>query len=105
MDVTRNVTRNVILDNAKCRLNVTLTRSASILSSPCRFARHSHVGTKCNDMNVMVRDSGDVSDQAFASASRDAAGRRPGDVRLRRRLAELGSITGLRFSLGQEAAR
>jgi hypothetical protein len=25
MDVTRNVTRNVILDNAKCRLNVSLT--------------------------------------------------------------------------------
>jgi Fe2+ transport system protein FeoA len=56
-------------------------------------------------MNVMVRGSGDVSGQAVASASRDVAGRRPGDVGLRRRLAELGFITGLRFSLGQGDAR
>jgi hypothetical protein len=38
--------------------------------------------------------------QDLASASRDAAGRRHGDVRFRRRLDELGSITGLRSSLG-----
>ena len=37
-------------------------------------------------------------------ASRVAAGRRRGDGRLRRRFHELGSITGLRSSLGREAA-
>ncbi len=55
-------------------------------------------------MNVMVRSSRDVSGQTFASTSRDAAGRRLSGVRLRRRLAEIGFITGLRFSFGQEAA-
>ena len=43
---------------------------------------------------------GDSSYQTLAAASRDAARRRHGDARLRRRLDRLGSITGLRFSLG-----
>lgn len=49
------------------------------------------------DVGEFRRESGR---QAFASASRDAARRRHGDVRLRRRLDELGYIAGFRFSLG-----
>ncbi len=49
---------------------------------------------------VRGKSRGDVSDQTFASASRDAVRRRHGDARLCRRVDELGSITGLRFSLG-----
>jgi hypothetical protein len=49
---------------------------------------------------VRGKSRGYVRDQTFASASRDAVRRRHGDARLCRRLDKLGSITGLRFSLG-----
>jgi len=50
--------------------------------------------------NVMGESRREVGGQALASASRETARRRHGDVRLRRRLDEFGYITGLRFSLG-----
>jgi len=87
-DVTPDPT-NVTLGQIHDHSNVTPTRPTSPSRLEERF--------RCV---VRGKSRGAVSDQSFASASRDVVRRRHGDARLCRRLDELGSITGLRFSLG-----
>ena len=110
--VLMDVTRNVILANSKCPPNVTLThaeRRLNVTLTPVHVRSAVTLVVRNVTLtsgrgivpDVMGKSCMDVSGQVLASVSRNAAGRRHGDVRLRRRLDKLGFITGLRFALGQ----
>jgi len=75
---------NVTLTPIHVRSNVTLAAGNA----------HPHDWEGSIDANEVGESRGEAGGQALASGSRGTARRRHGDARLRRRLDELGSITG-----------
>jgi hypothetical protein len=90
---------NVTLAPLEYLVNVTLT-PIYVPTSPWLLATSPSRLGWAPQRDGVGESRGEAGGQALASGSRDAARRPHGDARLRRRLDEVGSVTGLRFSLG-----